>query len=113
MLAGGGGGASLSRAGSGHGVSFGGCGMGGSWWCVSLGSGAGGGGGLRGMLWGWHCWCGGEQGWVLCCKGVSESGRPAQSFGFCVCVCGSRGPWLAAVSRWEVAALASAWGCSA
>ena len=75
-----GGWSSLSRVGSGDGVSCGGRGRGDSRWCVSAGawtsiswcwllrvaSVALSWGGAGGVVWGWHCWWWGGRGWVLC-----------------------------------------------
>ena len=86
----GGGWSSLSRMGSGDGVSLGGRGRGDSRWCVSLGAGDGRGwwqsphsasvawspgGRGGGMVLGRHCWWWGGQGWVPCCMGVWASRR--------------------------------------
>ena len=38
--------------------------------CCVCGLVPGGGGGRGGVVWGWHCWCWGGQGWVLCWLGV-------------------------------------------
>ena len=83
-----GGWSSLSRVGSGDGVSCGGRGRGDSRWRVSAGVSTsivrcwlprvvsvawsrGGGGG--GVVWGWRCWWWGGRGWVLCWLGVWAS----------------------------------------
>ena len=109
------------RAGYGDGISLSGRGRGCSWWCVSAGARGGGGwygspcsvsvAGSWGVNGGGRCEggiAGGGQGGGGCCAGW-ESGRPAGSCWRCVCLsCASRGPWLAAVSRWEVGARASA-----
>ena len=78
----------LSRVGSGDGLSLGGRGRGDSRLCVSVGASQSIGwwgsprgasvalsrGWGRGMVvWGWHCWWWGGQGWVLRCLGVWAS----------------------------------------
>ena len=85
-----GGWSSLSRVGSGDGVSCGGRGRGESRWRVSTGASTsigwcwlprvasvawsrGGGGGGGGVVWGWRCWWWGGRGWVLCWLGVWAS----------------------------------------
>ena len=84
----GGGSSSLSRVGSGDGVSCGGRGRGDSWWYVSLEASTsigwwglprvasvalsrGWAGGV--VVWGWHCWWWGGRGWVLRRLGVWAS----------------------------------------
>ena len=83
-----GGWSSLLRVESGDRVSFGGGGRGDSRWCVLGGASIsigwwglpGGasvawsrGGGRGGLVWGWHCWWGGGQGWLLRWLGVWAS----------------------------------------
>ena len=84
-----GGWSSLSRVGSGDGVSCGGRGRGDSRWRVSAGASTSigwcwlprvasvawsrGGRGGGGAVWGWRCWWWGGRGWVLCWLGVWAS----------------------------------------
>ena len=116
---------SLSRVGSGDGVSCGGRGRGDSRWRVSAGAST-----SIGWCWlprvasvawsrgGGRGWCGGGAvdgggGGGGCCAGWG-SGRPCGSCGCCACApCGPCGSWLVVVPGcgWEAAAWASGWGC--